>query len=164
MKNDNLKEKIEQLRPRYSEQYREMIEELSTKGDSSQRGDFARFGPFYQIYMYAFVIGARLGKMTPCKGKTHDFLAIRDWKPISVRNFTLLMLINRTKESWDIFNEDNEEQTTKFTNTLRKNMEEYANTGLAYIANLWEENRDLFSNPWVFFNILIELNTTTDTP
>jgi hypothetical protein len=62
MDGSQLRDIIGQKRPRYKEQYRPLIESISKKGDTTGKGDFSSFGAFYQTYMYAFIIGYKLGK------------------------------------------------------------------------------------------------------
>ena len=62
MNSSKLEEKILDLRPHYSDKYRAMIEAISNKGEKTGTGNIAQFGAFYQTFMYACIIGVRLGK------------------------------------------------------------------------------------------------------
>ena len=62
MDGTQLRDLIGQKRPRYKEQYKALIDRISKKGDASGKGDFSSFGAYYQTYMYAFIIGYKLGK------------------------------------------------------------------------------------------------------
>ena len=76
MDSSQLRDLIGQKRPRYKEQYRSLIESISKKGDASGKGNFSSFGAFYQTYMYAFIIGYKLGEQNFIKPneKSNDFL------------------------------------------------------------------------------------------
>lgn len=65
MNHQELREAIFGRKPRYSEKFKPLMERISTKGDLTGRGDFSTFGAFYQTFMYAYIIGLRLGKKTP---------------------------------------------------------------------------------------------------
>ena len=64
MNSQNLRDSICSKKPRYNAVYKPLMEIISTKGDASGNGDFSTFGAFYQTYMYAYIIGLRLGKKT----------------------------------------------------------------------------------------------------
>ena len=61
MNSAELKNKISDLRPNYSDKYRSMIETISNKQERIGKGNIAQFGPYFQTFMYACVIGLRLG-------------------------------------------------------------------------------------------------------
>lgn len=161
-----LKDKIGQKRPRYREQYRSLIENISIKGDSSGKGDFSAFGAFYQTYMYAFIIGYKIGKPKFIERgeKTTEFAPFVDWKPGSVRDFILMLLLNNTEKynipfPWFELENANEETIDNFTIELFRQMEGYANAGFEYLQNKWDNEKIEFQDPFVFVNFLEELNS-----
>ena len=81
-------------KPRYSEKFKPLMERISTKGDLTGRGDFSTFGAFYQTFMYAYIIGLRLGKKTPLTNddKKVEFADISHWKPTPIRDFNVICL------------------------------------------------------------------------
>lgn len=167
MDGSTLKDKIGQKRPRYKEQYRSLIESVSTKGDASGKGDFSAFGAFYQTYMYAFVIGYKLGvpKFIEKGEKTIDFASFVDWKPTSVRDFILMLLLNDTEKfgvsySWLELENANGETIDNFIAELFRQMEGYANAGFEYLQNKWDNEKIEFQDPFVFVNFLEELNNS----
>jgi len=164
-----LKEKIGQKRPRYKELYRSLIENISIKGDSSGRGDFSAFGAFYQTYMYAIIIGYRLGrpKLMERGENTTDFAPFSDWKPTPVRDFILMLLLNDTEKynssfSWLELENANEETIDNFVAELIRQMEGYANAGFEYLQNKWDNEIIEFQDPFVFVNFLEEINISID--
>lgn len=163
-----LKDKIGQKRPRYKEQYRSLIENISVKGDSSGKGDFSAFGAFYQTYMYAFIIGYKLGapKFIERGEKTTEFASFVDWKPTSVRDFILMLLLNDTEKynipfSWFELENANEETIDNFISELFRQMEGYANVGFEYLQNKWDKEKIEFQDPFVFVNFLEEFSIKT---
>ena len=100
MDGSQLRDLIGQKRPRYSTQYRALIEAISNKGDSTGKGDFSSFGAFYQTYMYAFIIGYKLGIPKYIQGseKTEDFFVFSNWKPTSIRDYIIMLLLNKSEE------------------------------------------------------------------
>ena len=161
-----LKEKIGQKRPRYKEQFRSLIENISVKGDSSGKGDFFAFGAFYQTYMYAFIIGYKLGmpKFIERGEKTTDFAPFGDWKPNPVRDFILMLVLNDTEKYsvpylWLELENANEEMIDNFIAELFRQMEGYANAGFEYLQNKWDNEKIEFQDPFVFVNFLEELNS-----
>jgi len=165
MNGSELKDKIGQKRPRYKEQYRSLIENISIKGDSSGKGDFSAFGAFYQTYMYAFIIGYKLGapKLIEKGEKPAEFASFVDWKPTSVRDFILMLLLNDTEKygisySWLELENANEETIDNFIAELFRQMEGYANAGFEYLQNKWDNEKMEFQDPFVFVNFLEELD------
>ena len=164
MNSQNLRDSICSKKPRYNAVYKPLMEIISTKGDASGNGDFSTFGAFYQTYMYAYIIGLRLGKKTPldCEEKL-DFAPISSWKPSQIRDFILITLLNRSEKfeggSWNWIGLENgaEEHIQLFSTMLVREMEEYANTGLIYLQDKWDKEKLIFSSPFVFVNILQEL-------
>lgn len=165
MNYQELREIILLRKPKYSEKYKSLMERISTKGDTSGKGDFSTFGAYYQTFMYAYIIGLRLGKKTPLtsEDKKVDFADISHWKPAPIRDFILITLLNRSEKfdnfSWEWLSLENssEENVSNFVTILIREMEAYANTGLAYLQDKWENEKIIFSSPFVFVDILQNL-------
>lgn len=159
-----LRDCIYNRKPRYDVKFKPLMEKISTKGDASGKGDFSTFGAFYQTFMYAYIIGLRLDKKTPldCAEKS-DFAPIANWKPAPIRDFVLVTLLNRSENfengSWEWLGLENgsEDHVQLFVSTLIREMEAYANTGLIYLQQKWDNEKVLFNSPFVFANILREL-------
>ena len=159
-----LKDKIGQKRPRYKEQYRFLMESISNKGDASGKGDFSTFGAFYQTYMYAFIIGYKLGtpKLIERGENTTEFVSFVDWKPTSIRDFILMLMLNETEKysipySWLDLENANEETIENFISELFPQMEGYANAGFEYLQDKWDNEKIEFQDPFVFVNFLEDL-------
>ena len=164
MDGSRLKDKIGQKRPRYKEQYRSLIDNISVKGDSSGKGDFSAFGAFYQTFMYAFFIGYGLKKclyIQPNESTT-DFIASFELiKPTAVRDFMIMLILNESEKfnfNWFELENSNEETIDNFITELFRRMEGYANAGFEYLQNKWDNEKIEFQDPFVFVNFLEELN------
>lgn len=164
MNSAKFEEKIGDLRPHYGDKYRAMIEAISNKGEKTGTGNIAQFGAFYQTFMYACIIGLRLGKpkyFEPHEPTT-EFAVMYKWKPTQIRDFIIMMMLNRSGSfgyNWiDLENAD-EDAVTKFLRDLEKEIEGYANAGFEYIYKKWEEERISFTSPTVFIDMLQELKT-----
>lgn len=165
-----LKDKIGQKRPRVSSTYyqpngNKLANLLSRVGQNAGKGEFATFGPVYETYMYAFIIGYKLGKPKFIeKGEsTEQFNSFVDWKPTSVRDFILMLLLNDTEKysipySWLELENANEETIDNFIAELFRQMEGYANAGFEYLQNKWDNEKIEFQDPFVFVNFLEGLN------
>lgn len=164
MNSQLLEEKILDLRPHYSDKYRAMIEAISNKGDATGTGNIAQFGAFYQTFMYACIIGVHLGKpkYLEMQEATTEFASMYKWKPTPIRDFIIMMMLNRSNDfgyEWiDLENAD-DETVTNFIRALEKEIEGYANAGFEYLQKKWDEERVFFSSPTVFFDILKDLQT-----
>jgi len=163
MDGSQLRDLIGQKRPRYRIQYRALIEAISNKGDSTGKGDFSSFGAFYQTYMYAFIIGYKLGTPKYIQGndKTDDFFVFSNWKPTSIRDYIIMLLLNKSEEfgfKWIELENANEDAINTFVTELIRQMEGYANAGFEYLQNKWDNENMKFRHPFVFVNFIEELN------
>jgi hypothetical protein len=163
MDGSQLRDLIGQKRPRYKEQYRALIDSISKKGDASGKGDFSSFGAFYQTYMYAFMIGYKLGKQNFIQSneKTNDFFVFSQWSPTSIRDYIVMLLLNKSEDfgfKWIELENAGEDTINTFVTELIRQMEGYANAGLEYLQNKWDNENMKFRNPFVFVNFIEELN------
>lgn len=162
MNSSKLEEKILDLRPHYSDKYRAMIEAISNKGEKTGTGNIAQFGAFYQTFMYACIIGVRLGrpKYFEAQEATTEFAVMYKWKPAQIRDYIIMMMLNRSGSfgyEWiDLENAD-DEAMAKFLRALENEIEGYANAGFDYLFKKWQEERISFSSPTVFVDILQDL-------
>lgn len=162
MDGSQLRDLIGQKRPRYSMQYRALIEAISNKGDSTGKGDFSSFGAFYQTYMYAFIIGYKLGTPKYIHGndKTDDFFIFSNWKPTSIRDYIVMLLLNKSHEfgfKWIELENASEDVINTFVTELTRQLEGYANAGFEYLQKKWDNENMMFRNPFVFVNLIEEL-------
>lgn len=164
MNHQELRDMICSRKPKYDSNFKPLMEAISTKGDASGDGDFSTFGAFYQTFMYAYIIGLRLGKKTflDCSDK-NDFAPIGNWKPTPIRDFILITLLNRSEtfdsDAWNWISLENgsEEHISMFATMLVREMEAYANTGLIYLQDKWDNEKVRFNSPFVFVELLQEL-------
>jgi hypothetical protein len=162
MNSSTFREKILDLHPHYSDQYRSMIDAISNKLEKTGKGNIAQFGAYYQTYMYACIIGMRLGapKYLEANEKLWEFALMQKWKPTQIRDYVIMMLFNRSKSydyDWMDLEDANEETITAFLRAFAREMEGYANRGLEYINNIWVNQRVRFESPTIFVEILQEL-------
>lgn len=163
MNSSAFRERILELRPHYSDQYRSMIDAISNKFEKTGKGNIAQFGAYYQTYMYACIIGLRLGspKYLEANEKSWEFALMQKWKPTQIRDYVIMMLFNRSKDygyDWMNLEDANEETITAFLRAFEREMEGYANKGLEHINNLWVNQRVRFESPTIFVEILQELD------
>jgi hypothetical protein len=165
MDGSQLRDLIGQKRPRYKEQYRTLVESISKKGDSGDKGNYSSFGPIYQTFMYAFIIGYKLGECNPNNSneKTAEFIASFDLiKPTYIRDFIVMLLLNKSEDfgfKWIELENASTEAIDTFVTELIRQMEGYANAGLEYLQDKWNNEKIEFQDPFVFVNFLEELNT-----
>lgn len=162
MGGSQLRDLIGQKRPRYKEQYRLLIDSISKKGDASGKGDFSSFGAYYQTYMYAFIIGYKLGKQNFIlqNEKSNDFFVFSQWSPIAIRDYIVMLLLNKSEDfgfKWIELEDASSETIEIFVAEFIRQMEGYANAGFEYLQNKWDNENMMFRNPFVFVKILEEL-------
>ena len=161
MDGSQLRDLIGQKRPRYKEQYRLLIDSISKKGDASGKGDFSSFGAYYQTYMYAFIIGYKLGKQNFIlqNEKSNDFFVFSQWSPIAIRDYIVMLLLNKSEDfgfKWIELEDASSETIEIFVAEFIRQMEGYANAGFEYLQNKWDNENMMFRNPFVFVKILEE--------
>lgn len=164
MNYQELRDTIFSRKPKYNIKFKPLMERISTKGDTTGKGDFSTFGAFYQTFMYAYIIGLRLGEKTPLEaGEKVEFAPISNWKPTPIRDFIIITLLNRSEKfdnfQWDWLSLENgsEEHVGNFVTMLVREMEAYANRGLIYLQDKWDNEKILFTSPFVFVDILQDL-------
>ena len=163
MNSSTFKDKILDLRPHYSDRYRKMIDAISNKLEKTGKGNIAQFGAYYQTYMYACVIGLRLGapKYLETNEKSWEFALMNKWKPTQIRDYVIMMLFNRSNDygyDWMDLEDANDETIMTFLRAFEREIEGYANRGLEYINNIWVNQRVRFESPTIFVEILQELD------
>ena len=163
MDSSQLRDLIGQKRPKYKTHYRALIEGISNKGDSTGKGDFSSFGAFYQTYMYAFILGYKLGKQNfiQANEKSDNFFVFSQWSPISTRDYIVMLLLNKSEDfgfKWIELENAGSEAIDVFVSEFIRQMEGYANAGFEYLQNKWDNENMKFRNPFVFVNILEDLN------
>lgn len=152
--------RIDDLRPVYDEKYRDLIEKLSQKGDTTGRGNVSTFGAFYQTYMYAYLIGIRLGEKKPLEGKGIEFAPIGKWKPVQLKDFVLVTLFNRAGDmgfSWNDLETSQADKVDQSLKKLQRELEGYANRGLEYLQYKFDTDHLKFEDPNVFMILLKEI-------
>lgn len=158
MDSQEFKNRIFSKRPRYANIYKDLIASLANKGN--RKTEFIQFGPIYQIFIYAFYIGVHRNEQItlPSRESTTDFLELGKWKPDSIVHFILLTLFSNNNElgisSWNDLEDMEENDIDSFIRTLIKRIEEYANAGFAYLQNRFDEDRNVFNEPYVFADLL----------
>lgn len=160
MKSMDLRDKIYIKRPRYQGSKGELLDLLAKKG--GRKGEFLLFGPYYEIYMYAFFIGFHRRERLPLSDGSDkkDFYKVGDWKPIGIVDYILMILFSDKeiiKYEWDELEELEEEKIDEIISNVITAIEEYANAGLSYLNEKIETEKNEFTDPFVFINILNEV-------
>ena len=166
MNGREFRKEINIKRPRYAESQRSVLELLSLKG--SRKGEFLTFGPFYEIYMYAFFIGFNRGERLPLleSSRKDQFREIGLWKPEGIVDYILMLMFSKKeilKYTWDELEDlDNKEIEEVISNVI-KAIEEYANAGLSFLKDKIDNERNEFTDPFVFINILNDVVNSNPT-
>lgn len=160
MNSQELRDKIYIKKPKYLTSKKDIVTLSALKG--SKKSDFLRFGPYYEIYMYAFIIGYNRKERLPLadgSGKK-DFYKIGEWKPKGIVDYILLLIFSDNsiiKYEWDELEELNDDKIDEVISNIIKAIEEYANAGLSYLGDKIKNDKNEFTDPYVFVNILNEV-------
>jgi len=160
MNSRELRSKIDLKRPKYQGSKRELLDILGKKG--GKKGEFLLFGPYYEVFMYSFFIGYHRNERLPLSDGTDkiDFLPVGNWKPKGLVDYLLLILFNNKniiKHDWAELENLDEEKIDEVVANIITAIEEYANAGLSYINEKYLNEKNEFTDPFVFVNILNEV-------
>ncbi len=160
MNSQEFRQEIDIKRPKYLVKYASLMEAISNKGTAGG-GDYIKFGPLFQTYMYAFMIGYHLGDCRMLSGESKDFAPISHWKPSELADYIIMLILSESDEklgfSWADLELMNDEECKIAVGTIIRRIEGYANTGLDYIQDKFKNEKDEFRSPNVFINLLREV-------
>lgn len=143
-------------RPRYANSRIPLIEVLANKG--SKKTEYSQFGPIYELYIYAFMLGLKKGLRLPLPPRdlTSDFMEIGKWKrDSSLVDFLLMIIFTKSEEISFDWNELEDMETEDLNNVISNIItfiEEYANGGLEYMHNLLEKG-ELENSHYMFIDL-----------
>lgn len=163
MTSQDFRLEIEIKKPRYLSKYSSLIDTISNKG-AITGGDYIQFGAFYQTYMYAFMIGYKLGECNPIagEGEQKDFAPISNWKPNDMVDYILMLVLSEPEEKlgfkWIELDSMDDTMAKQAASSIIRIIEGYANTGLNYIQEKFDKHKDEFSDAFVFANMLREVS------
>lgn len=146
-------------RPRYAESRIPVMEAFANKGQS--KSEYSQFGPYYELYIYAFRLGLkkRLKLPLPSRNLTKDFVEIGKWKrDSSLVDFLLMIIFSHAEEigfDWNDLEDMEEKELSKVISDIIDFIESYANGGLQYIQEEWE-NDNLINSSYLFVDLMNE--------
>src|SRR5690606_24512555 len=114
MNSQEFKNNLVTRRPRYANSRIPLIEALANKG--SRSSEYSQFGPIYELYIYAMMIGIKRKSRLPLppRNLTSDFLEIGKWKrESSLVDFLLMVIFTQSEDlnfSWNELEDIEEEQ------------------------------------------------------
>lgn len=164
MNSQEFKANILIKRPRYANSRIPILEVLANKG--SRNSEYSQFGPIYELYIYAFMIGLKKGLKLPLPPRelTSDFLEIGKWKrDSSLVDFILMLVFTKNEDigfDWSDLEEMDDAQLNGVVSSIITFIEEYANGGLEYIQQLWE-NGQLENSHYLFIHLYKSISQET---
>lgn len=156
MNSQEFKSNLLSKRPRYANSRIPLIEALANKG--SRSSEYSQFGPIYELYIYAMMIGIKRKSRLPLPPRniTSDFLEIGKWKrDSSLVDFLLMVLLTQTDDisfSWNDLEDLEEDQLNAVISEMVTLIEEYANGGLEYLENLYSKG-ELENSHYMFIDL-----------
>lgn len=162
--------KIEKRNPRYLTEFRYLFEKFCKRnardttelGSAYERGTF--FGNYYQLYLYASMIGLKhqRRKSLPKGSDTKVFgVELGTWNPQPIRRFLIAAAMTKADINWnalELLPEDQEAKINSAISTLREIIEEYANGGLEIIAEKFQQMPSFFDYDKAFVEMIREEN------
>jgi hypothetical protein len=144
-------------RPRYANSKTPVIEAFANKGKS--KSEYSQFGPIYELYIYAFRLGLKKGLKLPLppRNSTQDFVEIGKWKrDSSLVDFLLMIVFSHSEEigfDWNELEDMEDKELSKVISDIIDFMESYANGGLQYLQEEWE-NDNLINSSYLFVDLM----------
>lgn len=143
-------------RPRYANSRIPVLEILANKG--SRKSEYSQFGPLYEIYIYAFMLGLKKGIRLPLPPRdlTTDFIEFGKWKrDSSLVDFLLMVIFTKDSEigfNWNELEEMDDAEINEVISKIIKFIEEHANGGLEYLHKLLE-SEELENSHYMFIDL-----------
>ncbi|TDN87065.1 hypothetical protein DET49_11419 [Salegentibacter sp. 24] len=143
-------------RPRYAKSKIPVIEAFANKGQS--KSEYSQFGPIYELYIYAFRLGLKKGLKLPLppRNSTQDFIEIGKWKrDSSLVDFLLMIIFSHCDDigfNWNELEDMDEKELNQVVGNIIDFIESYANGGLQYIQEEWE-NDNLINSSYLFVDL-----------
>lgn len=162
MNSEAFKNIIKIKKPRYANSRIPVIEAFANKGKS--KSEYSQFGPIYELYIYAFIIGLKkkMPLPLPTSKLTTQFVEIGKWKGgTSLVDFLLMILFTECDEigfNWNELEDMDEKELNNTVNNIITFIESYANGGLEFLQTEYEEN-NLRNSPYLFVDLLAENST-----
>lgn len=165
MTSSEFRELILKKTPKYSVSVEYLFEKLANK---QGKGEFSQFGPLYELYIYAFYIGLKIGSRIELASGSNakKFVEIAGWKSSSpLIDFLLFTIFSRSEEigfDWNELEDMDEKEIGEVVRKIIVFIEEYAYGGLIYLKNRFD-NDELDNSQYLFVDILTELADTIET-
>lgn len=142
--------------PHYANSRIPLIQVLANKG--SKKSEYSQFGPIYELYIYAFMLGLKksLRLPLPPRSLTTEFAKIGTWKrDSSLVDFLLMIVFTRSEELCFDWNDLEDMEDSELNNVISKIItfiEEYANGGLEYLHGKLERG-ELENTHYMFIDL-----------
>lgn len=144
-------------RPRYAKSLIPVFETFANKGN--QKSEYNQFGPLYELYIFAFTLGLKkkLELPLPPRTSTTDFVEIGKWKRDSkLVDFLLMLVFSHCDEigfTWNELEEMDDGKLNETVSNIISFIERYANGGLVFLKNEWEQD-NLLNSHYLFVDFL----------
>jgi hypothetical protein len=145
--------------PKYSVSLEHLFEKLANK---QGKGEFSQFGPLYELYVYAFFLGLKIGSRIELASGSNakKFVEIAGWKSSSpLIDFLLMTIFSRSDEigfDWNELEDLEEKELAEVVRKIITFIEEYAYGGLDYMKNKFD-NGQLDNSQYLFVDLLSEV-------
>lgn len=165
MTSTEFREMILKKEPKYSITVEYLFEKLSNK---QGKGEFSQFGPNYELYVYAFYLGLKIGSRIELAtgNSTKKFVNIAGWKSNSpLIDFLLLTIFSKSDEigfDWNDLEDMDDKELAEVVRKIITFIEEYAYGGLDFIKNKYDSG-ELDNSQYLFVDLLNELVQNEDT-
>jgi hypothetical protein len=159
MTSSEFREMILKKTPKYSVSMDYLFEKLANK---QGKGEFSQFGPLYELYVYAFYVGLKIGSRIELASGSNakKFVEIAGWKSSSpLIDFLLFTIFSRAHEigfDWNELEDMEEKEVSEVVRKIVVFIEEYAYGGLEYLKNKLDRG-ELNNSQYLFVDILSDL-------
>ena len=144
--------------PLYHSEHEGLFDDLCEK--QSQNSSRNRFGPLYQLYMYAFFIGYYTNsRISPPDKNMKKFLEFGNWRHNNseITGLMLMILMNEIIDDFHKFESGTDEDVKARVNEMFTAMDEYVHGGLNHIKKCIDESLIELDDIYKFHRILVKV-------
>lgn len=157
----SISEKIRKIKPGYLPQFDDFVKKVAQFGGGSDTDKYVKVKSFsnaYEVYIYAYFLGLYTSNKFDLTDddKLKTFWEMENWKPIELVDSIITCAI--ATSDFDMLNIENgnEQFISSQIKILKREIESYANGGLAYLTKEFEEDPELLEDDTYFISLLNE--------
>lgn len=154
-----IEKKIYKINPSYLAEFEEFIKIHSQFGGGSKDDKFVQgraFSNVYELYIYSYFIGLynNLKLDVLMEDKTKTFWEIENWKPRELVKYMISCAIASSDFDMLFIENCEDDEITSEVSKLKSHIESYANGGLRFLRQKFDDDPELIDDEMFFITLL----------